>query len=223
MEVDSSLEDNRTRRGIKYLSNPSRHRSSPGSLMKEREGVLFPEDSLRLNRMRQQQSLPDRRYAQNNDAKQNLAYYHETPNYPVQAREFIYRKEGVSYIPAWKVIEDQPAKNFFDANPSNSTSVGVPDLYYQEQDYDANPRTGVATDVQRLHEKQTEVFMTNYLLRNINDWTKVMIRNYAAENPNQFYRPIFADDIKKEEVDKYQEKKADSKLLRDVKGRFVPR
>jgi hypothetical protein len=205
------------------LSAKSRHTSYVGPTTKVRSRVLFPGWSKELNKDRQQTSIPDRRYGTNNMPEMETMYYHEVTEKPVVVTNYVYRKHGLPYIPAWQVVDGQVGKNFFDADPSNSTSIGVPDLYYQQSDRDANPRTIEDNMAAKVYDRQMEVTGTNYLLRHANEWNRLMIKQYARQNPSRFYRPIFADEIKREDRMKHEEKKMDSGMLRDSKGRMVPK
>jgi hypothetical protein len=205
------------------LSKSRRHKSQVGVTTKDRSKVLFPGLSRNINSGRQQQALPDRRYALNNVPEHETMYYHQTVDKPVTVKDYVYRKHGVPYIPAWKVLNNQVGVNFFDANPNNSTDVAAPDLYYQQQDRDANPRTMTPNVAELVYNRQMEVMMTNHLLRHMNEWNRHMIRQYSRQYPDRFYKPLYADEIKADDRRKFEEKKKDSEMLRDVRGKFVRR
>jgi hypothetical protein len=216
--------DRRQSVSIGNLNNRSRLKSSPGKLVSIRSKVLFPKESFEENKQRQQVNLPDRRYGINNHPEMQLGFYNKVESKPVTVGNFVYRKHGVPYIPACQILEDQPAKNFFDADPSNSTQVVIPDLYYQEQDRLANPRTIDDNAVAKSYERQMGNYMTNYLLRHVNHWNRHMISNYANQNPDRFYKPIYSDEIDqslKQQKAKYDETKSQSEIYRNYKGNFV--
>lgn len=179
---------------VGFLDNPRRIKPDPALRVPIREGVLREAASRAYADGIQQQALPDRRYGTNNSPSQQLKYYTggqwDMTKHQLQPKSYKYYRTGVPYIPAWQVIDQQPVKNILGSNPSNSLQVIVPDLYYQEQDRQANPRTENPNLAQKQYERQVEHFMTSYLLRDRNAWNRHMILNYVRAHPDQFYQPV---------------------------------
>ncbi len=190
------------------------------------EGMIPGTDIRTTNDLRQQQSLPDRRYALNNDPRQQLKFYARPSIQESTAKlepvAYKYRKSGVPYIPAWQILDSQPAKNLLDANPSNSTQVSIPDVYYQQDDRAANPRTEDPNAAQVQYERVMERTMTNYLLRDRTAWARHLIITYAQGHPDQFYKPvsIFTDELAAKEKLKYEAIKQARSMLRRPNGKF---
>lgn len=217
----------RQRTSVGFLDNKSRITPTPAKSMNRRSGVLREREAREYADMIQQRGLPDRRYAQNNIPSQELKYYTggswDMNKHRLEPKSYVYRKSGVPYIPAWKVLDEQPAINFFDHNPSNATQVMVPDVYYQEQDRAANPRTEVQTAPQVQYERTIEHFMTNFLLRDKNAWNRHMLLNYVRGHPGEFYQPvqIFQEPLSSEERIRYEQMVKSRGILRRPNGKFV--
>ena len=222
-----TVEDKRQNTAVGFLDNISRIRPLPVKGFDRREGVLRRKASERYTNMIQQQSLPDRRYGSNNDPRTQLRYYTggswDMQKHMLQPKEYKYRKSGVPYIPAWKVLDSQVALNFLDHNPSNNTSVMVPDVYYQDEDRAANPRLEVQNAAQVQYERSIQHVMTNYLLRNKNAWNRHMLLTYVKRHPGEFYQPveIFQEPLSAKERMRYEQKVKSRAILRRPNGKFI--
>lgn len=222
-----TVRDPRQQTKVGFLDNVSRVRPDPAKGINRRSGVLREKQAREYSDMVQQRGLPDRRYALNNVPSQELKYYTggvwDMNKHRITPKSYTYRSSGVPYIPAWQVLDQQPELNFFDHNPSNATQVMVPDVYYQERDREANPRTEVPNVPQVQYERTIEHFMTNYLLRDKNAWNRHMLLNYVRKHPGEFYQPveIFQEPLSAEERIKYESMLKSRAILRRPNGKFV--
>jgi hypothetical protein len=224
-----TVKNKRLGRDAGVLDNKSRLKPERVKLFKRREGVLRERAEKQYTNMIQQQSLPDRRYALNNVPSQQLKYYNggnwDMRRNRIFPKEYVYRQGGIPYIPAWKVLDEQPAVNLLDANPDDSSQVMLPDIYYQNEDRRANPRTEDQNAAQKAYERRMEHLMTNHLLKNQTLWNRHMLLNYIRKNPDEFYQPvqIFQEPLSAEEQVRFNELSKSRGILRRPNGKYSER